>query len=58
MSTDNGNIISSTKDIFNRSGVKGIHSVCDPGMVYNIGESDELHAEGEEIYDLQELSYV
>ena len=56
--TDNGNIISSTKDIFNRSGVKGDQSVCDPGMVYYIGESDEIYSEGEELYDLQELSYV
>ena len=58
MTTDNGNIISSTKDIFNRSGVKGDRSVCDPGMVYYIGESDEIYSEGEELYDLQELSYV
>ena len=55
---ENGNIISSTKDVLHRSGIQGIYRVCDPGMVYNIGESDEIHEEGEEIIDLQELSYV
>ena len=52
----NGNIISSTKDIFYRSGIKGLHSVCEPGMVYNVGESDEIH--DSEINDLQDLSYA